>query len=126
MKYLNFSKNHIVTDINGGWVIAENGEALSIPFEIFFKNIVLIDDRWGKSVKLLTSLMDVREKVKALSFNDNKDNKILELTDEEWQQCIEIIENPQVGYNVNYASALLNHVHDIKNASSIPLKVADI
>ena len=119
MKYLNFNSSHIIEDINGGFVIAENGEALSVPFEVFFKGIILVDDRWGKSVKLLNSLMDIREKVKQLSFNDNKENKILELTDEEWQVCIDICEAPQVGYNVNFASALLKHVNDLKTAKSV-------
>lgn len=125
MKYLDFTKSHVVTDLNGGWIVQENGEALSIPFEAFFKGLVLVDDRWGKSVKLLTSLMDIREQVKELSFNDNKKNKILELSDEQWSLVCEILENPQVGFNVSYASALLAHVKDVKEASSLPLnKVA--
>lgn len=119
MKYLDFTKSHVVTDLNGGWIVQENGEALSIPFEAFFKGLVLVDDRWGKSVKLLTSLMDIREQVKELSFNDNKKNKILELSDEQWSLICEILENPQVGFNVAYASSLLAHVKDVKEASSI-------
>jgi hypothetical protein len=119
MKYLKFDSSHVIEDVNGSFLIAENGEALSVPFEVFFKGIILVDDRWGKSVKLLTLLMETRDSVKELSFNDNKENKILELSDEAWELACEIAENPAAGYNILYANALLKHVKDLKNASSI-------
>ena len=119
MKYLDFNKTYPVEDVNGGWIIQDNGVAVSVPFEVFFKSIILVDDRWGKSIKLLNSLMDLREKVKELSFNDNKPNKILEMTDEEWSVCLDVCEQPNAGYNINYASAILKHVNDLKSASSI-------
>ena len=92
------------------------------PFEVFLKGIILVDDKWGKSVKTLNMLMDIRDKAKNLSYNDGKDNKILELTDEEWQMCCLISEEPTAGFNVRFASALFNHVKDLKNATNI-LKV---
>jgi hypothetical protein len=119
MKYLKYNKSHIVTNVDGGWVTQQNGEVLEIPFEIFFKGIILVDDRWGKSVKTLTMLMDLRDKIKNLSFNDIKENKILELTDEEWEICCIIADEPSNGYNAQFASALLTHVRDLKNASDI-------
>lgn len=118
MKYLKFNKSYMVTNVDGNWVIQPNGETLEVPFEIFFKGIILIDDRWGKSVKTLTMLMDLRDKVKNLSFNDINENKILELTDEEWELCCIISDEPGAGYNVQFSSALLSHVKDLKNAPS--------
>lgn len=121
MKYLDFNKSHVVEDENFGWVIQENGEALTIPFNIFFKGIIMIDDRWGKSVKTLNMLMDVRDKCKNLSYNDINEYKTLELTDDEWALCCTIAEEPSAGYSVKFASALFRHVKDLKEASSNPL-----
>lgn len=118
MKYLKFNKSHIVTDVDGGWVVQTNGEVLEIPFEIFFKGIILVDDRWGKSVKTLNMLMDLRDKVKTLSFNDVNENKILELTDEEWELSCIVADEPGAGFNVQFASALLKHIEDLKQASN--------
>lgn len=118
MKYIKFNKSHVVTNVDGGWVTQSNGEVLEIPFEIFFKGIILIDERWGKSVKTLTMLMDLRDKIKNLSFNDVNENKILELTDEEWEICCIIADEPGAGFNVTFGSALLQHVKDLKNASN--------
>lgn len=124
MKCLNFNKSHVVEDVNGGWVIQDNGEALTVPFEVFLKGIILVDDKWGKSVKTLNMLMDVRDKVKNLSYNDGKTNKILELTDEEWDVCCAVADEPTVGFNIRFASALFNHVKDLKNASNV-LKIEE-
>jgi hypothetical protein len=121
MKYLNFNKSYPVEDSNFGWIVGDNGEAVSVPFEIFFKGIILGDDRWGKNIKTLTMLMDVRDKFKNLSYHDSNDNKILELTDEEWALACEICENPQNGFNVQIASALFAHIKDLKEASNLPL-----
>jgi hypothetical protein len=123
MKYLSFSKSHPVEDINGGYVISDNGEAMAVPFEVFFKGIIMGDDRWGKNVKTLTMLMDVRDKIKSLSYNDANDNKVLELTDDEWTLACEIVETPQAGFNVQLATALFSHIKDLKEASSLPLKL---
>jgi len=121
MKYLKFNRSHVVEDVNGGWIIQDNGEALTIPFDIFFKGIILVDDRWGKSGKTLNMLMDIRDKVKQLSFNDNNENKFLELTDEEWNLCCIIADEPGAGFNVKMASALFAHVKDLKEAvDSLP------
>lgn len=119
MKYLDFTKAYPIEDSSGSWVISQNGDVVTVPFEVFFKGIILVDDRWGKNIKTLTSLMDLRDKTKVLSYNDNNPNKILELTDEEWQLCLNICEEPQNGYNVNAASALFSHIKDLKEASSV-------
>lgn len=119
MKYLDFNKSHVVEDENFGWIMQENGNAFVIPFSIFFKGIILIDERWGKSVKTLNTLMDIRDKVKLLSYNDINENKILELTDEEWAICVEISNEPSAGYNVKLATSLFQHVKDLKEASDV-------
>lgn len=119
MKYLDFTKSYMIEDSNFGYIISENGEAVSVPFEVFFKGIIMVDDRWGKSIKLLTDLMEIRDRVKELSYNDSKENKFLELSDDQWQMCVEISSNPQAGYNVNYCTALFAHVNDLKKATSI-------
>lgn len=119
MKYLDFKKSYNVEDINGNFLVAESGENVFVPLEVFIKSVILQDDRWGKNVKLLNSLMDLREKIKVLSYPDSKEIKILELTDEEWAICVEIAENPQVSYNAKLASALLNHIKDLKEASDV-------
>src|SRR6266705_387291 len=123
-KFLDFTKAHPVEDSNFGWIIQENGEALSIPFELFFKNIILVDNRWGKSMKSLSMLLDIRDKLKPLCYNDSNNQKILELTDEEWALCCEISNDPAVGYSVQYCTALFAHVKDLKEARSIKPELA--
>lgn len=124
MKYVKFNNSYQVEDINGNLVVSDKGDAVTVPFEIFFKGIVLTDDRWGKNIKGLNMLMDLRDKVKALSSNDNQTDKILELTDEEWDKCSVIIEEPQNGFNIAVASAIFKHINDFKNASSTKLELA--
>lgn len=118
MKYVKFNNSYPIENVNGGFVTSESGDAITVPFEIFFKGIILTDDRWGKNIKTLTMLMDLRDKVKPLSYNDINIDKILELTDEEWDQCLVIIEEPQNGFNVAAASAIFKHIIDFKEAVS--------
>jgi len=123
MKYLEFNKTHHIEDINGGLVVDMNSDIVTVDFGTFFKAIVMSDDRWGKNIKTLTMLMDIRDQAKQLSANYYNQNKFLELTDEAWEICLEIVENPMQGYNVAVASALFEHIKDLKKATSIKPEV---
>lgn len=119
--YLDFTKSYPIEDLNGGFLVSDNGEAQSIPFAAFFSGVILSDDRWGKTLSTLESLVDLRTQFKELSYIDSSQNKTLVLTNEQFDLCLQIIENPQLGYNVQFAPTIHKHIIDLKRASTTPL-----
>ena len=113
MKYLKFDRAYMIEGLAD-----TEGNAIMVPFETFVRGVVLTDNRWGKSIKTLTMLMDLREKVRSLSLEKLDSERVLALTDEEWEVCLAITEEPTSGYNVVAASACMSHVRDLKYAEN--------